>query len=337
MKAPTPNRFSSLFLPRGRTLANRVLVPPMASGTASLLGEVTNATLAHYKSLANSGAGLVIVEYTFVHPSGRSEENQLSAANNCLLPGLKNLARTIQQKGALAGIQLTHAGGKSSFSLAHENLMAPSAVPTPVKDRNLETPREMSEEDILLWKKSFSLAIARAVSAGFDLVEIHAAHGYGLNQWLSPITNHRADDFGQTLIGRSRLLREIVAEARRAHPHLLLSVRIPGSDGLAAGLSSGDSVRLAQMLEECGVDLIHVSSGIGGWKRPLDRRGEGYLVAEAEIIQAAVTVPVIGVGGIETGGYIDQSLRDRKFSLAAVGRAILKDPSGWKARQMCRC
>jgi NADPH2 dehydrogenase len=192
----------------------------------------------------------------------------------------------------------------------------------------------MSAVDIQTWKDAFRSAVERAVKAGFDLVEFHAAHGYGLNQWLSPITNHRNDEYGATIGGRFRLLREIVEDARKSHPELLISVRIPGQDFIENGLSMQDSIQLAKLLEEIGVDFIHVSSGIGGWRRPNQRNGEGYLVAEAEAIQSAVQIPVIGVGGIATGEYIDQSLQAKRFLLAAVGRAILADPMAWACSQM---
>ena len=186
----------------------------------------------------------------------------------------------------------------------------------------------MTPADIELWKSSFQNAISRAVQAGFDLVEIHAAHGYGMNQWLSPITNPRGDGLD--------LLVKMIEEAKAYFPELLLSVRMPGQDFIEGGLQVHNSLHIALALEEAGVDLLHVSSGIGGWKRPGTRSGEGYLVAEAAEIQKAVSVPVIGVGGIESGKYIDESLQKKQFSLAAVGRAILKEPKLWGEQQLCK-
>lgn len=329
MKTPNINRFSPLQINK-RTLKNRVVVPPMASGTAQIDGLATEKTLEHYARLTEAGIGLVIVEYSYVHASGRSEAHQLGISKDEQIPGLSELAQTIQERGALAGIQITHGGGKSSRGLTGGQLMAPSPIATPVKGDALETPTAMTAQDIELWKSSFVDAAHRAVEAGFDLVEFHAAHGYGLNQWLSPLTNERQDQYGQDLVGRSRLLREIIQTVRKNHPDLLISVRMPGQDFLDGGLSVSDSLALAEMLQNLGVHLIHVSSGIGGWRRPSSRSGEGYLVDEAAKIQARLKIPVIGVGGIETGEYIDQSLRDQKFSLAAVGRAILKDPQSWR-------
>jgi NADPH2 dehydrogenase len=188
----------------------------------------------------------------------------------------------------------------------------------------------MNSYDIEVWKSAFTAATDRAVKAGFDLIELHAAHGYGLNQWLSPITNQRNDKYGIDLNGRMRLLIEIVNAIRAQHPNLLISVRIPGQDFIESGLTVSDAITVAQTLEKAGVDIIHVSSGISGWRRSSSRRGEGYLVEEAAQIQARVSVPVIGVGGIQTAEYIDEGLIQGKFSLAAVGRAILENPLQFK-------
>lgn len=139
----------------------------------------------------------------------------------------------------------------------------------------------------------------------------------------------RCDQYGGKIEKNSRLLIEIVKEIRLQHPDILLSVRMPGQDFIEGGLTIKDTIHIAKSLQNAGVDILNISSGIGGWKRPRTRSGEGYLVEEAAIIQSQVSIPVIGVGGIETGAYIDESLKDKKISLAAVGRAILKDPGAW--------
>lgn len=330
MKTDTLNRFTPLIFSNGKTLLNRIVIPPMASQTSNIDGFVTEKTISHYTRLAEARPGLLIVEYSFVHWSGRSEEYQLGIHSDEHITGLKTLADTIKKTGALAGIQLTHAGAKTERCFTNGILMAPSNIAVPVKDRQLEVPNSMTLEDILLWKKSFVDAVDRAVLAGFDLVELHSAHGYGLNQWLSKITNHRIDIYGDSLQGRMKLLLEIIIDIRKQHPKLLLSVRIPGRDFIHGGIQIEDSILVAQALEKIGVDIINVSSGIGGWKRPNERNGEGYLLNEAEQIQAAVKTPVIGVGGIKSGQFIDESLQKNRLSLAAVGRAILKDPKKWQ-------
>lgn len=306
----------------------------MASATASSGGFATEMTFEHYTRLTTAGAGLMIAEYAFVHTSGRSEEHQLGISSDEHIPGLRKIAKIIQRSGSVAGIQLSHGGGKSSQVLTGGKLMGPSAIAVPIKGEQLEIPSPMTEDEIALWQTAFAAAIDRAVAAGFELIELHSAHGYGLNQWLSPITNHRHDNYGRTLAGRSKMLLEIVRATRIAHPNLLISVRMPGQDFLPGGLSPSDMIALAKILVDAGADVLHVSSGIGGWRRPTERMGEGYLVQEAAQIQAHVAAPVIGVGGIETGQFIDQCLQEKKLSLAAVGRGILTDPEGWRSSQM---
>ena len=142
----------------------------------------------------------------------------------------RRIVKVIHESGALAGIQLTHAGGKTSRDLTGGVLMAPSQVPVPVNDQNMETPDAMSELEIALWKDAFAVAVGRSEAAGFDLVELHAAHGYGLNQWLSPITNRRSDAYGGTIANNARILFEIIDEAKKRHGNLLFAVRMPGQD-----------------------------------------------------------------------------------------------------------
>ena len=330
------SRFAPHAFAGGKAAPNRVVVPPMASSTADAAGAATAATIAHYANLASSGAGIVFAEYTFVHASGRGEENQLGADSDDKLPGLREIARAITRTGALAGLQLVHVGGKTTNALAGEQPMSPSGVRVPVKGWEPDEPRAMERADIVRWVRWFTEAAVRAQAAGFDMVELHAAHGYGLNQWLSPLTNKRADKYGGNISGRGRLLFELVAAIRAAAPGLLIAVRLPGQDHMEGGLTTEEMGVLVAELERRGVDLIDVSSGIGGWRRPEGRRGEGYLVNDAAGLKAFTALPVIGVGGIETGDFIDQILGEGRVDFAAVGRAILKDPRAWGLAQLSR-
>lgn len=334
MKKQTFSRFSPLLITPSLTLTNRVVVPPMASETANLQGFVTEESIAHYRHLGEAGAGLIFVEYTFIHSSGKSEPNQLGIDHDDKILGLAQVSKAIKASGALAGIQLTHSGGKTESLFTGGVLHSPSGVIVPVKDKVLEKPSIMTEEDIRNWKKWFLDSATRAVKAGFDLIELHAAHGYGLNQWLSPITNKRNDHYGGSPLKNLTLLLEIIQEIKTLHPDLIISVRMPGQDFIEGGLNIHDCILIAQNLENSGVNLINISSGIGGWKRPRTRIGEGYLVEEATIIQQHLKIPVIGVGGIETGCYIDELIQTNKISLAAVGRAILQNPKRWGENQL---
>jgi NADPH2 dehydrogenase len=330
MRQGLPNRLSPYVFPGGKIARNRVVVPPMTSQTAEPSGNASPATIENYARLARSGAGLVFVEYSFVHASGRGQEDQLGADSDARLPGLREVARVIRGAGALAALQLVHVGGKTTAALAGGVPMSPSGVLVPVKGWTPDGSVEMTLADVRLWVRWFTEAALRAEAAGFDMVELHAAHGYGLNQWLSPLTNTRADAYGGDIEGRGRILFDILKSIRAAAPGLLLAVRLPGQDHMEGGLTTREMGRLVARLEEFGADLIDVSSGIGGWRRPDSRpRGEGYLVDDAAELKRSTALPVIGVGGIESGDYIDRILAEGRVDFAAVGRAILKDPVQW--------
>jgi NADPH2 dehydrogenase len=318
-----------LKLKSGKEIINRVVIPAMASGTANDDGSVSDVTINHYSRLVEAGAGLIIVEYSFIHVSGKSDRNQLGVDNDDKIEGLSKLVKILKSRGALAALQITHCGGKSNLEYTRGELMGPSGVIVPIKDRILEKPREMKIQDILNWKKWFLDAARRAYLAGFDMVEMHSAHGYGINQWISPITNLRTDEWGGSFENRLRLLIEVIQEIRENFPTLLLSVRIPGQDHLDDGLTLSDCIQLAKNLEKVGVDIINVSSGIGGWRRPENRDGEGYLLPEAVEIQKNISLPVIGVGGVRSAEFIDEIVSSSKLPLLAVGRAILENPKKW--------
>lgn len=325
----TTNRWHSYKFRNGKTAKNRVVVPPMASGSANLVGFVTSQTLEHYENLSKSGAGIIFVEYCFIHQSGKSEPNQLGVNLDSQISGLQELSEVIQGAGALSALQIVHAGGKSDSQLTGLPLWGPSAICTPVYNRELEKPFEVSPAEIKQLIDWYTHAAQRALAAGFDILELHSAHGYGLNQWLSPLTNVRADCYGGNIRGRSRLLIEIIKSIKTNFPSLLLSVRLPAQDHADGGLEVHEMQWVVSQLEDLGVDLINVSSGIGGWRRPRGIEGQGYLIEDARQLKQFISIPVIGVGGIQDGDFIDQILADCKVDFAAVGRAILNDPKKW--------
>ena len=328
------DRFTRLKWQQDSYLKNRVVLPPMASGTANEEGFVTQKTLDHYERLAKSGAGLMFVEYTYVNHIGRSESNQLGIQSDLHTPGLRQIAKTLAKSGTVTGIQLTYSGGKSNPELSGGSMWGPSPLAVPARDRELLPMQAMNLQQIKDLVGSFAEAARRAHEAGFDLVELHCAHGYGINQWLSPLTNKRQDAYGGSLENRFRLLKEIIFSIQNKAPDIEIAARIPGQDLLEGGLSISDMQWVCQQLERVGLSIIDVSSGLGGWKRPRDRRGQGYLVEEAAAMKKATYLPVIGVGGITEGGYIDQIIAEQKVDLAAVGRAILKDPEFWRAQNL---
>ena len=325
MRAKDPFTFRN-----GKVAPNRIAVPAMASQTADAEGRATPVSVAHYGRLAASGAGIVFVEYSFVHVSGKAEPRQLGVADAAHGESLPALARAIKEsgcKGVLAGFQIAHAGGKTTTEVTGGPLQSPSGVVVPARGRQLEVPTVMTPGLVEDWKAWFVGAALRVERAGFDVVELHAAHGYGLNQWLSPLTNLREGPYGAH--ERNRLLRAIVAGIRQQAPGLLISVRIPGQDFLEGGLQEEEMQSFALELEQAGADLINVSSGLGGWNDAAARIAEGFLVPQAAAIQSRVSVPVMGVGGIKSLGYVNGAVTRGDLQFAAVGRAILHDQWSW--------
>jgi NADPH2 dehydrogenase len=316
-----------------RRLHTRLVLPPMASGTADERGVVTPELLAHYDRIVSAHHGLAWVEYTYVHPSGRSEPRQPGMHTDEHERGMAQVAALIRTRGALAGLQLTHAGAKTEPELIGGGRpVGASPIEVPAHRAAFDAPDELTEFQAYELIDAFVASAARAVRAGFAAVEIHAAHGYLLNQWVSPLTNQRVDAHGGSLVARSRLLVEIVRRVRAAvGDQVIVSVRFPGQDRLAGGIDAGDGITLARLLVDAGVDVLNVSSGLGGWRRGREQRGEGYLVPDAARIRAEVGVPVIGVGGIETHEYARAVLARGDVDLVAVGRAVLADPS-WADR-----
>ncbi len=330
-------RFRKFEFRNGKVSKNRVVVPPMASQTADIAGSATDATFSHYRKLAASGAGLVFVEYSFIHSSGRGEEHQLGIDSTDKLLGLAKIAQAVHQQGALAGMQIVHVGGKTTLELSGTQPIGASETPVPVKGWQPSIPRQANREDIKNLIQWYTQAAKIAAKAGFDFVELHAAHGYGLNQWLSPLTNQRQDRYGGTMQARARLLLEVSTAIRQETPDLLLAVRLPAQDHLPGGLKIQDMIWVMEQLEKIGCDLIDVSSGLGGWRRPSDRNGQGYLVGDAAALKKHTTLPVIGVGGIESGGFIDEIILEQRVDFAAVGRALLREPKEWGDVHLRQC
>lgn len=329
------SRFQTFEFKNGKTAQNRVVIPPMASQTADNNGFVTEATLQHYERLTEAKSGLIFVEYSYIHKSGRGELNQLGVDSSDKVEGLMKLASILKKHGSLVGLQLVHTGGKTTSEITGGPLLGASEVAVPVKGWQPDIPHSMKESEILELTNWYVDSAILVESAGFDLVELHAAHGYGLNQWLSPLTNQRSDSYGGSIENRSRLLLEIVKQIKQKAPNLLLTVRMPAQDHVHGGLDVQEMVCVASQLEILGVDLIDVSSGIGGWRRLDNRNNQGYLVDDAATLKTHLNIPVIGVGGIEAGDFIDQILQDKKVDFAAVGRAILKNPAVWGKTHLC--
>lgn len=298
-------------------------MPPMATELSTEKGEVTEELIKHYEE-RSKGPGLVIVEHSYIAKNGKASLRQLGIYSDELIDGLKRLAEAIKGNGAIALIQLNHAGGRTSSKIIGEKPIAPSPVKLPIW---IEEPREITLRDLFNIKEAFKKAVERAIKAGFDGVEIHGAHGFLLNQFFSPITNKRLDAYGGTLEKRMRLPIEIVSEIRKIlGGNKILSYRLGADDLMPNGTTIKDSIKFAMKLENEGIDILNISGGLCG-SRPQQLEGQqGYFIPLAEKIKMYMKIPVIGVGGIRDPEYANEVIKSRKVDMVAVGRAILEDP-----------
>ncbi len=283
------------------------------------------------------GSGAVILEASAVRPDGRIATGDLGIYKDEHIDGLQRIAAFLKENGAVAGIQLAHAGRKGSTwasggdskILKEEEggweLIAPSPIPFTARH---PTPREMSSDDIRSIRSAFKAAAGRALKAGFQLIEIHSAHGYLLHEFLSPISNKRRDAYGGTIENRSRLLLEVLADVREVWPESLpISVRISGTEWTDEGWTIDDSVWLTEKLADAGVDLIDVSSGgnVADASIPV---GAGYQVPLASKIKQKLGEKIcIGtVGLINSAEQAETILVNGDADFVILGRALLKNP-----------
>ncbi|MGA2116273.1 MAG: NADH:flavin oxidoreductase/NADH oxidase [Bryobacteraceae bacterium] len=331
------NSPSLLFEPltlRAVTLRNRIAVSPMCQYSA-VDGFANDWHLVHLGSRAAGGAGLVVMEATAVEARGRISPFDTGIWSDAHVEFLSRITRFIQSQGAVAGIQLAHAGRKASTARPWEGgklvaeaaggwrPVAPSAVPF---DDGDPAPHELSAAEIHGIVEAFAAAARRALAAGFGLVEVHAAHGYLAHQFLSPLSNRRQDHYGGSLENRIRFALEVVESVRAAWPeHLPLFVRISATDWVPGGWDIDDSVALARRLKPLGVDLVDCSSG-GSSRAQQIPLGPGYQVPFAERVRREAGIPTGAVGLITTAQQAEQILRDGKADLVLLAREFLRDP-----------
>jgi 2,4-dienoyl-CoA reductase-like NADH-dependent reductase (Old Yellow Enzyme family) len=318
----------------GLHVRNRIVMPPMASGRAGPDGYATKDHVEYHRVRAAAGTGLVIVEHAYVLPIGRFNEGQLGAHDDGTVPGLRNVAAAIRGTGATACLQLSHAGSAGQPAAHGRRPVAPSAVPHP--NGKSELPDELGISDIETTVMAFGDAAARAVYAGFEAVEIHAAHGFLLCQFLSPLTNHRTDQYGGSEENRVRLHCDVLREVRRqVGPGVAILLRLGADDEMQGGVTIDMTCRAAPGLIEAGADVLDVSGGLQG-SRPTWHSGQGYFVKYAEALKKAAKVPVIAVGGITEPSFADAVVREGRADLVGIGRAMLKDPqwSAWAIQEL---
>lgn len=310
-------------------LKNRVIKAPQYTGLANPDGCITERMLRYYKSVASGGVGMVIVEYAWIdNDASKASPCQLGIAGMDHIPGLSLLAQTIQANGAKAAIQISHAG-RQRFTL--ERPKAPSAVPwEEIYAAGCPAPEELTFEEILQIVKSFGQAATRAQVADFDMVEIHACHGYLISNFLSPRTNKRTDWYGGSLENRMRFLLEAIAEIKcQVGPDYPVCVRVSGIDYEPDGHTIEETIELCKRLEALGVAAIHMSGGNHHQTihevSPIGM-SLAHNVWAAEAVKKEIRIPVIASGSINLPALAEEILADGKGDFIGLGRPLWADP-----------
>jgi 2,4-dienoyl-CoA reductase-like NADH-dependent reductase (Old Yellow Enzyme family) len=326
-----------LFTPlqlRTLTLANRIGMPPMCQYSASD-GVAADWHFVHYGSRAVGGAALMIIEATGVLPEGRISPGDLGLWDDRQIEPLAKIVRFAETQGCVAAIQLAHAGRKGSIGLGWQPQVSlaanaggwPTVAPSALSfGEGYATPQALDETGIAKVIAAFAAAARRARAAGFKTVEIHAAHGYLLHQFLSPLTNHRADGWGGSFANRTRLVREVVKAVRKAWPaELPLLIRLSATDWVDGGWNADETVALCRELGPLGIDLVDVSSA-GLLPTAQIPAGPGFQTAFAERIRKEAGLPTAAVGLITSAAQADHIIRTGQADMVLLGRETLRDP-----------
>ncbi len=323
---------------------NRVVMPAMHTGLANEDGTVSEAYLAYLKRRAESGAGLYVIEIAEVHPWGALGPRCFGIWDDSFVPGLKKIAEVIHNQGSKVALQIHHVGRESAYPMMNNAAVAPSAVPSYVFGA-MGTPREMSLEDIKETIASFGQAARRVKEAGFDMVELHGAHGYLLMQFLSAHSNKRTDRYGGDFRARSRFMLECIEEARKqVGPFYPISIRISGEEQIKDGYTIDDMVTIVPDLVKAGASVIDVSFSTYGCAdlfidtpsgvAPVEY-DQGFKANLARRIKEVTDVPVISVGRYTDPIQMDDVIARGDADLIAVGRQHLADPVFLKNAMAC--
>lgn len=308
-------------------LAHRGIMPSMVTNLCGTDGSVSDRFIAYHVARARGGVALNITEAAYVHHLGKGFPNQLGVDDDALVPGLRRLTTAVHDAGGRIGIQLYHGGRQANAMVTGGTVVAPSPIPCPVMQT---MPHELTVTEIAELVQVFVRAGQRAQQAGFDAIEIHGAHGYLINEFLSPHTNHREDDYGRDKAGRARFPLEIVDGLRAAlGPETALIYRITADEYLPDGLTVAESAEFCVLLVEHGIDAINVSGGTyetgktaAGPDEPL-----GLFVDAAAAIKQTIgsAVPVAVANRIKTPTFADEIIAAGKADIVATGRALLCD------------
>ncbi len=317
----TPFRIKTL------TLKNRIVLPPLASFLIEKGGGITDGAVEHYRRRAGGGPAMVIMEACAVAPEGVVSENQARIDSDRLLEGLSRIAAAIKAEGAIPAIQVHHAGRQTSAKVIRRLPLAPSPLPCPAIRGDVEPLSESQIQDLV---DKFAAAAARGREAGFELLEIHGAHGYLINQFLSRYSNIRTDGYGGDIAGRTRFAREIITEIRkRIGPSFPISFKISAQEFVPDGLTVAESIDILKLLVTAGIDVVQVSAGNDStpeWiSQPMFMK-KACLAESAAAVKKALQVPVMAVGRINDPWTADRIIGEKMADLVCIGRGLMADP-----------
>lgn len=308
-------------------LKNRIVMPPMCTFSAAQGARATTRHLVHYASRAAGGTALIIIEATGVLPEGRITDGCLGLWENSQIEGLAKIVEACHAEGAKVALQLNHAGRKCAACEDQEDYtLAPSAL---AFNETYRVPRAMTVKDMDRIRTAFQEAASRAHASGFDAVEIHAAHGFLLSSFLSPVSNQREDEYGGSLDNRARFPLEVIRAVREVWPaEKALLLRLSATDYLPGGTGIEETVWFVNQARSC-IDAAHLSSG-GIAPAPIEVF-PGYQVPFAERVKRDCGLPVIAVGAIRRVEEVEEILGNGRADLVALGKELLRNPS-WVAQ-----
>jgi 2,4-dienoyl-CoA reductase-like NADH-dependent reductase (Old Yellow Enzyme family) len=314
------------------TLKNRLVRSATWEGMCDQSGRPSEKLAAYYGDLARGGVGLIISGYTYVRPEGKQLPGKMGIHTDDFQADFENLTRAVHQSGGKIAIQLVHAGGQTSSKTTGAKPLAPSSVHTA---QFPEIPSELTKHQITEVIDAFGKAAARAKAWGFDAVQMHGAHGYLINQFLSPLTNRRSDEYGGAADNRCRFMLEVFSKVREAvgtdYP---VFIKLNGSDNLDGGLTPEHAVIAAKKLSEAGIDAVEVSSGTGASKAKSPVRTqidapekEAYNLELAMRIKEHVNCPVMSVGGFRSFDIAENAVRNHGIDFIAISRPLIREPN----------
>jgi len=313
------SRLFSSFKIKDLELKNRIVMAPMCMDSA-VDGYVNQWHRIHYSTRAIGGVGLIILEATGIEPGGRITDKDLGIWDDSQIEGLKEIVDSCHQYGSKIGIQINHGGRKS------EVLTSPIIAPSEIAfNETYRVPTEMTKEDIKTTVTKFKEAAERSLKAGFDLIELHGAHGYLISQFLSPITNKREDEYGGSLENRVRFLKEVIEEVKTVWPESKpLLLRVSAEDYVEGGNTGEIMAKLINLVKDYGIDMVDVSTG--GVAPAKISTYPGYQIKQSEIIKETCSIPTIAGGLITSPDMAEEVLCNNRADLVFLGRELLRNP-----------